>query len=381
MCAWHLGKGSSPMEPREYLAALNETGLYAMTRGAPMVVRWHITFLKWYIGALLDKSHGKEDGVSRAVIEALFGGWPELIKGRVARRLSRTRRAELGRVFYLPFYIQIFLYARICLTLPGELIRSLVGSTLDLMRAGVRGIPPLIVAVVVVFVTSDAWKIFASGFTARFCVLVIFLLLASCCFLVHWDPWRDLGADGTEAMLLLEGIKEEHSMKFHEFTRRGIHVMPIIRPRGLTALWVRLRYWTIALFALMVFAGLVSAGLILIGVILISYQETKSLAGSAQVWLSIPGGAVITRQLLSLSFSLGALAPLFLVAGQRPDDRDRFMKSLLTRHRRAVLMYSIYCRAQAYSGVLTEVQILPSNIEEKSFQKFLSKFLQARANG
>ena len=140
-------------------------------------------------------------------------------------------------------------------------------------------------------------------------------------------------------------------------TRRGIQIVPIIRPSGLSALWIRLRYWTIALFAVIVFAGLVSAGLILIGVILISYQQTKDLSGSVHVLLRIPGGAVITRQLLSLSFSLGALAPLFLVAAQRPDDRDRFMKNLLVCHRRAMLVYSIYCRAQCYSGVLTKVHI------------------------
>lgn len=348
-----MAQDRSPMEPREYLAALNETGLYAMARGAPMVVRWHIFFLKRYIGAWLRESRGTEDEVSRAVTEALFGGWPELIRGRVARRLSRTRGASLGTVFYLPVYI------RICLTLFRALIRSVMSSTLDLLRAGVRGIPPLITAVVVVFVTSDAWKIFGSGFTVRFCILAILLLLASCCFLVHWDPWRDLSPDGTEAVLLLGGIRHKHPMKFYEFTRCGIQGVPIVRPRGLSALWVRLRYWTIALLAVIVFAGLVSAGLILVGLILISYQETMDLAGSVHVYLRIPSGAVITRQLLSLSFSLGALAPLFLVAAQGPDDRDRFMKNLLVRHRRALLVYSIYCRAQAYSGVLTEVQIPP----------------------
>jgi hypothetical protein len=74
---------------------------------------------------------------------------------------------------------------------------------------------------------------------------------------------------------------------------RPIQIMPIARPRGLSALFLRLRYWAIALFAVMVFAGLVSAGFILIGVILISYQETKDLAGSVQVWLRNPDGAVI----------------------------------------------------------------------------------------
>ena len=356
---WYGGKGSSLMEPDDYLAALDETGLYAMTRGAPMVVRWHITFLKWYIGAWLDKSLGDEDKVSVAVTNALFGDWPEFIRVRVAKRLSRTKGARLGAVFYLPLYIQIILYTRISLTLLRELIRSLVSSTVDLLRTGVRGIPPLIAAVVVVFVTSDAWKIFGSGFGARFWILVALLLLASCCFLVHWDPWLDLGSDKAEADFLLDGIKHKHPMKFYAFTRCGIQVIPIIKPRGLSALGVRLRYWTIAQFALVVFAGLVSAGLILIGLVLISYQETTNLAGSAQVYLRIPGGGIITKQLLALSFSLGALAPMFLVASQRSDDRDRFMKTLLTRHRRAVLVYSIYCRAQVYSGDLTNVRIPP----------------------
>jgi hypothetical protein len=357
MCAWHLAKDCDPMEPREYLTALNETGLYAMTRGGPMVVRRHVTFLKRYIAAWLDKSHGTEDMVSRSATEALFGGWPELMKRQVARLLSQVKGAKSEGLFYLAVYIRIFL------ALPGELLRSIVGSTVDLVRSGVRGIPPLMVAVVVVFVTSDAWKLFGSGFTVRICILIILLLLASCCFMVHWDPWTDLGADGTEATLLLAGIRHKHPIA--EFTHRGIQVLPIISPRGLSALWLRLRYWTIALFALMVFAGLVSAGLILIGVVLISYQQTKDLAGSVHICLRIPGGAVITWQLLSLSFSLGALAPLFLVAAQRSDDRDRFMKNLLVRHRRAMLVYSIYCRAQAYSGVLTDVQI-PAQIPIES---------------
>ena len=360
-----LEKDCSQLEPPKYLAALNETGLYAMTRGGPMVVRWHITFMKRYIGAWLDKSHGQEDEVSKAVTDTLFGACPELIKGRIAKRLSRTTGAKHGSVLYVPVYIRILLYTRICFTLFVELVRSVVSSTLDLLRTGVRGIPPLIAAVVVVFVTSDAWKIFGSGLTARFYTLVILLLLASCCFLVHWNPWRDLGAEEAEAVLLLAGIKQKNPMKFHEFTRRGIQIMPIARPRGLSALALRLRYWAIALFAVMVFAGLVSAGLILIGVILISYQQTTDLAGSVQVWLRIPDGAVITRQLLSLSFSLGALAPLFLVAAQRSDDRDRFMKDLLIRHRRALLVYSIYGRAQAHSGVLTEVQIVPPIPEDQ----------------
>ena len=41
------------------------------------------------------------------------------------------------------------------------------------------------------------------------------------------------------------------------------------------------------------------------------------------------------------------------------------MKNLLVRHRRALLVYSIYGRAQAHSGVLTEVQIVPPIPEDQ----------------
>jgi hypothetical protein len=77
-------------------------------------------------------------------------------------------------------------------------------------------------------------------------------------------------------------------------------------------------------------------------------------------WRGLLSGPVIGYR------AADALAPLFLVAAQRSDDRDRFMKNLLVRHRRALLVYSIYGRAQAHSGVLTEVQqIVPQILEDQ----------------
>ena len=77
--------------------------------------------------------------------------------------------------------------------------------------------------------------------------------------------------------------------------------------------------------------------------------------------LRIPSGAVITRKAVpALRSAWGALAPLFLVAAQGRYDRDRSTKNLLVPcPPPGLAAYSIYCRAQAYSGVLTEVQIPP----------------------
>jgi hypothetical protein len=55
---------------------------------------------------------------------------------------------------------------------------------------------------------------------------------------------------------------------------------------------------------------------------------------------------MVTKQLLSLSLSLGAFAAFFLVAAQRSDERDEFMKNTLARYRRALLVYTAYCQAR-----------------------------------
>lgn len=63
------------------------------------------------------------------------------------------------------------------------------------------------------------------------------------------------------------------------------------------------------------------------------------------------------RQLLSLSFSLGAFAAFFLVAAQCADDREAFVQGTLVRYRRALLVYTIYCRAHDLAKDWTHVPI------------------------
>ena len=231
----------------------------------------------------------------------------------------------------------------------------------NVLRKGVRGVPPLITAVVVVFVTSDAWRILGTGFTARFAVLVVVFLLASLLFLIRWNCWDDIDAKPQAAEELLAGIKGKHHVRFRKFIDRGAEPVPIVRPRILGTIWVYTGYWMLCAFALVIAALFVSGALIIIGVILISRNETMALANSVYVYKTLPGGAVITKQLLSLSFSLGAFAAFFLVAAQQSSDRKAFMTNVLRRYRRDLLVYSIYCRAhdRAAGWTLIPVDLRP----------------------
>ncbi|MFI6054498.1 hypothetical protein ACIBCO_30960 [Streptomyces violascens] len=65
---------------------------------------------------------------------------------------------------------------------------------------------------------------------------------------------------------------------------------------------------------------------------------------------------VVTRELLSLSLSLGAFAALFLVSGQRPEERTVYLHKDLFRLRRALVVYSVYRSAQEHAAEWTGVR-------------------------
>ena len=157
---------------------------------------------------------------------------------------------------------------------------------------------------------------------------------------------------------LLKGIRSKNLDRFNRFMECGAGPVPIVRPLIPGTIWVYAGYWMLCAFALIITALFVSAVLIIIGVILISKSETMMLASSVHVYQTLPEGAVITKQLLSLSFSLGAFSAFFLVAAQRSSDRKVFMRNTLRRYRRDLVVYSIYCRAhdQAEPWTLVPVQ-------------------------
>lgn len=334
--------------PRDYLYYLNKTAIFAATRGMPLMLIGHIVFLVAFIRTWLRN----EPGGARDVAAALFDRWPRWSQRLIAWALASP---------YLPssvvLYMLILPYLVPLSVAQWQATRSVVTSSFDVFRKGVRVVPPLITAVVVVFVTSDAWRVLGSGSTNRFWVLVGVFLVAGLLFLVRWNCWDDLDATPAEAVHLLGSMKRRRPLAFDAFSERGIQSAPIERAGLLCQVWVYAGYWMLSAFALVVTTVFVAAALVLIGVILITKDETATLAGVANVYQTLPGGLVITRQLTQLSVSLGAFAAFFLVAAQRPEDRNVFIKNVLLRFRRVLLVYTIYVRARRRAAEWTAVPV------------------------
>jgi len=347
---------SPPWSPGKYLSDLNKTAIYAVSRGMVPLLVTHIRFLMKFTNAWLEKEKKKEQDSAGRATEALMGEWPRWTRWSqrpIAKWLgSRALPNGAALVLVLLPYI-----VSLAVVVPSQIGWSVLKSSWDVLRRGVRGVPPLITAVVVVFVTNDAWRILGTGFTVRFTVLVAVFLLSSLLFLVRWTCWDDIDLSESQAKDLLAGVRRKNLERFTRFMDHGARPVPIVRPLIPGTIWVYAGYWLLCAFALVTTALFVSAMLIIIGVILISKSETMTLANSVHVYQTLPDGAVITKKLLSLSFSLGAFAAFFLVAAQRPSDRKVFMKNTLRRFRRDLVVYSIYCRAHDQAEPWTRVPV------------------------
>jgi hypothetical protein len=172
-------------------------------------------------------------------------------------------------------------------------------------------------------------------------------------------------ADEDEAESLLKGIKRWNKNSLEKLMDWGAEPVPMKRPCALLGVYAYLAYLALLAFALIAVALFVSVILIIVGLILINANETKNLAGSVYTYQSFSGGIAATKQLFSISLSLGAFAAFFLVAAQRSDDRNEFIRSILARYRRALLAYTIYCRpvtlqrtGLAYPGYLYPISMM-----------------------
>jgi len=360
------------LSPARFIVDLNNTAAYVLTRSAPFFFFKHFLFLVAYVKKWLEADTEPErPPIAQEVAKTLLRRAPKWSRALLTRLLQRRK---------IPVEIQLSILLSPLLIpavtiMPWEFARSGAFSALNVIRKGVRSLPPLITAVVVVFVTSDAWRILGTGFTPRFFGLVGAFLLAALALLIRFnDYWEyDIAASEDQAHTLLRGIRNKHQLKFREFIDRGACPAPMVRPTGLGGrALVYFAYAGLSAFSLIVAAMFVASALIFIGLILIDAKETKALAGSVHIYRALssalPGDAVITRQLVSLSLCLGAFSAFFLVAAQRTEDRRTFMDNVLVRLRRALLVYSVYCRAhdcaQEWTGILVAAPRLSQAAQE-----------------
>ena len=332
------------IKSRQFFLDMNNIALYALSNGAPFFTYKHFAFIAKYVNSRQERADYSQL-FSMISFSSPQQNWTEILM------------AMLLPVRKLPAAIKLSI---MCIPLTISVLwgnyTAIIDSFPNLMTKGVRSVPPLITALVVVFVTSDAWRILGTGFTWRFFLLVAAFLLASLLFLIRKDYWDDLDVPEADAYALVK--KTICWPSADRLIKMGAGPLTIVKPTGfgsrVTVLGTYLMYTLLSLIAV---AVSVSVGLIAVGVILINADQTKKLADSVNVVLTVHGSFVITRQLLSLSFSLGAFAAFFLVAGQRAEDRQTFMRNMLGKFRGVLLIYSIYCRSCEDAAALTGIAV------------------------
>ena len=306
-------------------------------------------------------------------------------------RAASEADASLWRFIAAPRWIlRLGMWLYLLVFTPKVLFMSAGSSVRLVLRNGIRSVPPLITAVVVVFVTSDAWRILGTGFTPRFFALVALFLLVSLLFLIRFkDYWeKDIDASFDEAAVLLDiknsmtgakkstvraqadagrasepqpdGVAALPWLAFQRLIDWGARPTPLVKPVSRWGqAYLYASYVLLSASFLILVVLFVAGSLILVGLILISANDTKDLAHSVDVYVTLWGNVVITRQLVSLSLSLGAFAAFFLVAAQRTEDRKEFINNLLAPVRQTLMVYTVYRNAHAQAAEWTGVPLVP----------------------
>src|SRR5215475_9261176 len=122
---------------RDFLFGLNNTAMYAATRGSPLFLASHISFLMAYVDRWLKSQPGPEDDKEKAVMEALFRHSPKWAKHLTLRLLKAGWITEKAKRLLLLTPLLIPLVA----TLPWQFIWSGVKSAWDILGKGVRTVP------------------------------------------------------------------------------------------------------------------------------------------------------------------------------------------------------------------------------------------------
>jgi hypothetical protein len=332
-----MGNPARPMEPEQFIIDLNKAVWYMLRRGATFFFPGHLAFMAGYIKAWQAQD---QNSAAQAI-------------GPTYRIRSYNPIATLLRAKWLPLALRQFTF-----TLPAIPLILLGMSVLAgrgfyrMIRSSLRSIPPLLTAVVVVFVTSDAWRILGTGFSARPITLWVVFIVAAWLFLIRYKYWADITTVDMQDLLRTAGSKDY----LNSFIQLGAVPQEMEKPGdGAGRQFVYGTYMVLTLLSLLEVALAVAAALTVVGMILVSKSETSTLANGVHVYFTLPGHVVLTTQLVSLSITLGCFAAFFLVAGQRPEDRGIFMNSCLKDLRRVLLVYSIYRRACTSSAEWTGI--------------------------
>jgi hypothetical protein len=143
--------------PQRFFTDLQVAARYVIRKGLPFFAASHIDFMTSYLEAWQKQHHDQAVADARADLKKL--------------------KAEARRKLY-PLLVLLL----------GFLL-SIGSSAWMVLGKSIRIVPPLITAVVVVFITSDAWRILGVGFTPQIISLVALFLLASLLVLIRFKGY------------------------------------------------------------------------------------------------------------------------------------------------------------------------------------------------
>jgi hypothetical protein len=319
---------STRTTPAEFVIDMNEVARYLVMQGAPFFLRSHSAFMAAYSKAWREQSKDQQ-----AVVDVPDSSY--------RKENSKSSRAfpfiGLKPVFLLGLYV------------------SWYRSVWDAISDNASKVPPLIAAVVVIFITSDAWDLFGTGFTVRLVALWCLTMGVSLLMLIKYDYWQDL-AVGEDGDHILQTVRPSPRAALRNFIDCGAEAR-VDREvcQRIGSMYVLINYVLLSILSLIGIAASVTLAVFIIGVLLVGVNATHQLSGAVNVDLIIPGDFVVTTQLVSLSITMGVFATFFFISGQKAEERRAFVQQSLQRLRRLLMVYSLYYQARANAPKWTEV--------------------------
>lgn len=337
-----------PLTADQFVSDMDALASYLAGRGLPLLISGHYRWMARYLASYFKNSKAKTS-ISIEIKLPLLPSLAVAFDSEGRSRVSSGVVLALAQVFDRAWQFGRSLMFRLAV--------SAISSIRNYARTNAVSSAPLVAAIVIVFFTGDSWKILGQGFDWQFCVLLGFFIVLSILGVAdirnlssHLSPSRsEVDADlGVPSALSLSAALKQVGHELPEnpsFSRLGMINAAIV-------------YFGIIFANLLLVELLVSGALIVIGVIRINETLTGQLSGRpVHVLLRLPGGMVVTQELISLSLALGGLAILsfaFVTLSNRRA-RSRFASTATSSLRNVLVIFMIYRSALDMEVALTGV--------------------------
>lgn len=251
----------------------------------------------------------------------------------------------------------------ILLNIPRYVAWTLVRGLTITFRSALRTLPSLFAILVVIFITSDTWKMFGRESSWQFATMIIFITVTSIAAVIvtlrgSKGDWRSICGYSAEKSTLLKDWATDKTPAGTLVSTDG--VKPLLPPfpskdsQGWNKLLkaheknISILYFATIISHVIAVAFWISLTFVLIGVITVNAGMTNELSNSHADILhqfNVAGQQfIVTRQLVLTSVIIGGIATLTFVSGtlQDADHRQEFADYALTDFRRGIGALAYY---------------------------------------